>query len=203
MYPSSTIYVPNFKSTSIIYIICILFTFICIGLLPFLKINISVHSSALIRPTTEISVIRSLVNGRVKESFITENQSVQKGDVLYVIESEPLIERERFSLAKKQDVEYFIHDLNSLIHLSNTEDLITSLYQQSYYNYQQKVIEVSVRLKKTQTDYNRNFKLHSQKVIADSEFETHQFELDKAKNDLEILKQTQLSQWQSELRTLK
>jgi membrane fusion protein, peptide pheromone/bacteriocin exporter len=43
-------------------------------------------------------------------------------------------------------------------------------------------------------------KLHQERVIADSEFENHQFELDKAVNELEQVKQAQLGQWQNELR---
>ena len=40
----------------------------------FVSISISKQASALIRPATEVSTIRSLVNGRIKESFIKENQ---------------------------------------------------------------------------------------------------------------------------------
>ncbi len=70
-----------------------------------------------------------------------------------------------------------------------TPDLVTPLFRQSYFNYEQKLRDANIRYKKVRKDYERNQKLHREKVIADAEFENFQFELDKAKNDLELVKQ--------------
>ncbi|MBX2897308.1 MAG: hypothetical protein KF763_17825 [Cyclobacteriaceae bacterium] len=167
----------------------------------YISIPISIQSSALIRPSSEISLIRPLLNGRLKTSVVKENQIIEKGEILYTLESDLQQEREKLLLLKKQDVEFFILDLKNLLGNTVAKDFTTSLYRQSYFNYKQKITEATTRLKKVQADYNRNSKLHREKVIADVEFENFQFELDKAKNDLELVKQSQLSQWQSELRT--
>lgn len=53
---------------------------------------------------------------------------------------------------------------------------------------------------KAKVDYDRNKKLYEQKVIAAVDFENFQFELDKSRSEIELLKQGQLSQWQQELR---
>lgn len=104
-------------------------------------------------------------------------------------------------LLKIEDTNLFKSDLqNLLLQTSEAQILTTPLFQQSWFNYRQKVTEATTRYKKIKADYNRNRKLHTQKVIADAEFENFQFELDKARNDLELLKQNQLSQWQGELR---
>lgn len=92
-------------------------------------------------------------------------------------------------------------DLTSLVKNNILKEMSTPLYSQSYFNYRQKLTESETRLNKVQIDYNRNLKLHREKVIPDADFENFQFELAKAKNDMELIKQAQLSQWQMELRT--
>lgn len=166
----------------------------------FISVPISVRSSALIRPSSEISLIRPLLSGRLKASFVKENLVIKKGEVLYTLESDVQREREKLLLLKKHDTELFIADLKNLVEKDNGADIISALYRQSYFNYRQKLTDAITRLKKVQADYNRNSKLHREKVIADVEFENFQFELDKAKNELELVKQSQLSQWQSDLR---
>lgn len=56
-----------------------------IASLPFISVDISIKSRAVIRPASEISSIRSLVDGRVKKIFVVENQYVNKGDILFVL----------------------------------------------------------------------------------------------------------------------
>lgn len=166
----------------------------------FISVPISIQSSALIRPSSEISLIQPLLNGRLKTTFVKENQTIKKGEILYTLESDIQQEREKLLSLKKRDTEFFIFDLKNLLGNAG-KDLTTALYRQSYFNYKQKLTEATTRLKKVQADFNRNAKLHREKVIADVEFENFQFELDRAKNDLELVKQSQLSQWQSDLRT--
>ncbi len=158
---------------------------------------------ALIRPTSEISAIRSLVNGRVKQSFITENKPVVKGETLYVIESEVMTEREKLLISKIEDIKLFIADFKNLLGKAPSPKLINApMLRQSFFSFQQRIQESTTRFKKVQADYNRNLKLHIEAVIADAEFENFTFDLDKATNDLELVHQNQMGQWQNELRIL-
>ncbi|MBI1768040.1 MAG: HlyD family efflux transporter periplasmic adaptor subunit [Bacteroidetes bacterium] len=188
------------KKSILIYLAFCLATSCALVSFFFVSISISKQATALIRPSTEISTVRSLVNGRIKESFIKENQFVKKGDLLCMIESEPLIEKEKFLTVKKQDIENFISDLRQLTSTPKASGITTALYRQAYRSHQQKLAEADTHLSKTKTDYNRNLKLHNERVIADVEFENFKFEFDKAQNELELLKQNQLSQWQNDLR---
>ena len=187
--------------SQVIYITVIIVLLSLFISLPFVTTSIHVKSSAFIRPATEISPIRTLVSGRIKESFISENQLIRKGEILYVVESELINEKEKYLAAKAEETLAFTNDLKNLVAPANPSLVLsTPLFQQYYYGYQQKLRDATTRYNKTKTDYNRNHKLHQQKVIADAEFENFQFELDKVKNELELLKQNQLSQWQGELR---
>ena len=191
------------RRSQVIYVVFILAILIIGCCLPFFKINISVKSLAFIRPASEISAIRSLVNGKVKQSNIIENKSVTKGEILYVIESEVLAEREKLLISKIEDIKLFVSDFKNLLNKApNSKFINAPMLRQSLFNYQQRIQESTTRYNKVQADYNRNLKLHNEAVIADVEFENFTFELDKAKNDLEQIRQNQLSQWQNELRTL-
>lgn len=188
------------KSLLIYHLFCLAVVGALVSLY-FISISVSKQASAVIRPATEISPIRSLVNGRIKESFIKENQLVNQGDVLCTVESEVLIEKEKFLAAKKQDIENFINDLRQLTSTLKAPGITTALYRQAYRSHKQKLTEAQTHLSKTKTDYYRNLKLHNEKVIADVEFENFKFEYDKAQNEVELLKQNQLGQWQNDLRT--
>ncbi len=61
-----------------IYLTMVIALFALVISLPFVTISINVKSSALIRLSSEVSAIQSLVNGRVKEIFIIENQPFKK-----------------------------------------------------------------------------------------------------------------------------
>jgi len=167
----------------------------------FIVIPISIRSAAIIRPSSEISFIRPLVNGRIRESYVKENQFVMNGETLFVIDSEIQREREKLLSTKRSDIQLFILDLTNLVNTNMITEFNTPLYRQAYFNYRQKLTESATRHSKVQVDYNRNLKLHREKVIADADFENFQFELAKAKNDIELIKQAQLSQWQIELRS--
>ena len=201
MLPANIPYLPQYSKTNIIYITCLVCCCAAVGLLPFLKTDISIRSSALIRPATETSMIRSLVNGRLKESFVAENKAVRKGEVLFVVESEVIAEKEKFLVTKTEEANHFIADYQLLLgKMPNIKNLQTPLLQQSLLSYKQKLFDATTRYNKAKADHARNQKLHTQKVIADAEFEGFQFELAKATNELELVKQTQLGQWQNELR---
>jgi multidrug resistance efflux pump len=191
------------KTSSIIYlIVCFSFVLACASLV-FIRIPISVSSQAVIRPSSEITIIRSPVTGIVKQSVARENLSVKKAELLFRIESEIQREKEKQLTVKKTELSQFVSDLSALLNGKSPEVLVTSLYKQSWFSYKQKINDASTRLNKMQVDFDRNNKLHLANVIADAEFESFVFELNKAKNELELTRQSHLTQWENESRNLK
>jgi membrane fusion protein, peptide pheromone/bacteriocin exporter len=192
---------PTYPKTNLVYLASIVVCLAAVVCLPYLKINVSVRALAIIRPTTQVSIVRSLVNGKLKETYAQENKAVEKGETLFVVESELTQEKQRQLVEKLEEVNRFITDYRLVLD-NNTKvtALNTPLLQQAFTNYNQRLFEATTHLNKVTADYKRNLKLHTERVIADSEFENFQFELDKAKNNLELVRQNQLSQWQNELR---
>jgi multidrug resistance efflux pump len=198
---------PAYPRTSIIYLSCVGFFVLTLVSLPYLKTDISVRSSALIRPASEVNIIRSISSGRVKETYIAENKKVKEGDLLYVIESETLNEQESYFREKITIKETFIQDAKSVITASKdqanaTPSLTNALYRQGYFAYCQKLSEAQTQYSKAKLAYDRQYKLYKQQVIAAMEFENFQFELKKAEDAIAQIKESQRSQWQSELKTL-
>lgn len=89
--------------------------------LPFIHISVNVKSFAFIRPVTEVSLIRAPSNGRIVEVIIRENQPVQKDEVLFVIESDVLNQKEVAFVIRMEDAESVNYDLRRLT--TSTETL--------------------------------------------------------------------------------
>ena len=200
-------YFPTYTRTSIIYLGCITFCIITLGAIPYLKTDVSVRSSALIRPASEVNVIRCISSGKIKETYAAENKKVKAGELLYVIDSETLNEQEKFFQEKISLKKSLTKDVELVIEASKTPSATkpifnSAVYRQSYFTYQQKVIEAQTSYNKAKQAFDRQYKLYQEKVIAAMEFENFLFELKKAEDAIAQLKETQRSQWQSELKTL-
>lgn len=199
-------YFPSYSHTAIIYISCIVCCFLALAAMPYLKTEISVRSTALIRPASELTIIRSIASGRVKEVRLTENQKVKVGDLLYVVESETLNEQEKFFSEKIALNETFINDVESVLASSlgllPNPSFTNGLYRQSYFTFKQRLTEAQTVYAKAKQAFDRQKKLFDQKVIAAIEFENFQFELDKAQDAINQITEAQRSQWQNELKNL-
>jgi HlyD family secretion protein len=206
MFPENT-YFPAYTRTAIIYIGCIVCCFIALGTMPYLKTDVSVRSSALIRPASEVNVIRCISSGKIRETYAGENKKVKVGELLYVIDSETLNEQEDFFQEKISIKKSLAEDVELVIEASKTP-LATkpifnnAIYRQSFFTYLQKLSEAQNVYNKAKQAHDRQLKLYQEKVIAAMEFENFQFELKKAEDARAQLKETQRSQWQSELKTL-
>ena len=155
----------------------------------------------MIRPFSGTSSVRCAFNGHIKKSFLQENQTVNAGDTLYTVETDALnIRQEIFFLINSMRSNMIVADLTILTNTKSDEKrLHSALLRQSWITYLQRMTEANTQLKKAQTDYRRNLNLHNGKVIADVEFETYKYALDRAINEVALTRKTQMNQWQAEL----
>ena len=191
----------SMEGSAVIYFVTVVFLLFSFPTLPFLFVDVSIKSPGILKATTEVSTLNATSTGYIQEVRVKENEAVEKGQLLFTVHAPVLEEKEKYLMAKLQESADFIEDLNKLVAGKTTPDqLITNLYRQSHFDYRQKLIDRQTKFLKVKQDYERNKKLYDQKVIAAADFENFQFELDKSKNEIELLKQSQLSQWQQELR---
>ena len=192
-------------SSRIIYGVLVVSFITLLTLLPFLFVSVSVKSPGLLRATTEVNYIKATSPGLVREVLIKENSMVRKGQLLFAVQSPTVEEKERYLKGKMEEVDRFLHDVRQLLRLSisenfNSVQLATPFYHQSLSDYRQKLIERQTRFQKAKQDFDRSKKLYSEHVIAATEFENSKFEMDKVRDDLNTVTQSQLSTWQQELR---
>jgi HlyD family secretion protein len=190
----------NFMLISLVYwLICLAVAAMVIFSWSFV-FEISTSSPGFIRPFSGTSSVCSAYNGHIKQSFLKENQFVNAGDTLFSIEAEALAIKQKFLSDKLAELTEITTDLKVMINTSMEDKRIqSSLLQRSWSTYSQKMKDSRTRLKKAETDYKRNMNLHSASVIADAEFETYKYELDRAINEVSLTRKAQLSQWQADL----
>ncbi|MBL7838597.1 MAG: HlyD family efflux transporter periplasmic adaptor subunit [Cyclobacteriaceae bacterium] len=186
---------PKFQ---VIYLIVVFSFILAVFLTPFVKATVSIKSFAVIRPSSEVSSVRSNLGGQVIKLYVGENQYVHNGDSICSIVSTELREREQEILTRKMDAESCKRDLLTLIH-GQEKNLKTLLYRQYWQLFKQKINELTIKLKKSEVDFMRAQKLHAEKVIADSDFENSKFAYDNVKTELDLEQQNQLSKWHLEL----
>ena len=198
-FTSDKFHSPGSHRTTTIYLAtCLLITCAFVSLF-FVKVQVNQNAVAIIRPETELSVIRSLVNGRILACEARENSFVEAGKVIFKIESDIPLQKEKFLQSRREEIEFLLSDLYELTSKLSSPSLSTPIYSQLFRSYGEKLLNAVTRSSKAKTDYERNLKLHEQKVIADVEFEGYEFEFRKAQTDVEILKQNQFSDWQNEI----
>lgn len=190
------------KKSQIIYFVIIVALLVSGILLPFLFVDISVKTSGVLKTTSEIVVVKAPAQGFAGNVLVKENDRVMKGQLLMTVHSPVLEDKSKSLSGRITEVSGYLVDLKQLTSDAPSPRLALPLYLQSWKDYSQKVLDKETRFNKVKVDYERNKKLFENRVIASSEFEGFQFEYNKAINDLELLRQGQLSLWQGELRAL-
>ncbi len=201
-------FTPINKETRIIYMITLVALTMLIGSLHFITVEISTAAPAIIRPTAEVSIIRSPFTGRVLESHATENARVNRGALLYLIDCDQLrgkssacrarIEQEQKSL---EDVRKVLKESLALQPIADSK-FQTPLYRQVYRTFHQALAEANTTLIKVQNEFRRQEKLYEVRVIPTAEYENFQFELAKAENARMQLLEVNRNHWEEEIRKM-
>ncbi|MEE9378944.1 MAG: HlyD family efflux transporter periplasmic adaptor subunit [Candidatus Lokiarchaeia archaeon] len=200
----NTVEVHRFKhrvSSKIIYgilLICI----VCVcAVLPFVFLDIYSSGQGIIKAKKEKNQLSSLYSGKIKEIFITENKTIQKGDTLVIIDN--TVVKDKLNLLSNQltETKLFVHDLNHLSHSKNiAQDSLESFsYQKRYIQHAQKTRELRTRYTKIKRDFKRQEKLFKKNIIAKVEYQNSLYNLNIALSELNHFKKQQRNQWQSEL----
>lgn len=128
------------------------------------------------------------------------------GDTLFELESVAINERQRFFSTKVEEVHTRLSDLDILLAPNRESNASqapkTFVYIQAQNQFRERIREVEVKLEKAKRDFDRNKRLFDDRVIAQVEFEGYQFEVNRLEKELQIVKESQWSQWAAERQTL-
>ncbi|MDR8389591.1 HlyD family secretion protein [Aliifodinibius sp. S!AR15-10] len=197
----------NFKKhsvkTKIIYSSTVLFILAALSSLPLIYVDVSVRSQGVIKPITERNKLTSLVSGKIRNLYIGEDDSVGKGDKLAEIAAPLIEEKLLFNRRRQIKVKKYLNDLSQLSDFDSTKvyksyNLLTPKYNHSFLQFTQQVRDAFQEINNIREKFNRDKKLYQRKVLSEAKFEQISFNLQSARNDLQLLIERQRNEWQAD-----
>lgn len=188
--------------SQILYSTTLCFVAVIFATLPFIKADVSVQSSGIIRTTAEKQILKAPISGIISELSIKENNPVRKGELLIAVEAKSIEKNIELNEHRQQLVSNYIEDLNTLksgivngVELS----LITPLYQSEWASFEQEKTDLELSIHNKELEYDRKKHLFEKAVISESELQQITFELETEKKRIELLLKSKLNSWQQEL----
>ena len=194
--------VKSHKRTKAIYLTVLASLFVGFLLMFFIKTDVSVKSTGIIKSVAERNEIKAPAEGIIDSIYVQENMFVRVGQPLMKIRATALEQKGSALSQQYKDLENQIHDLELLV-AGKTSGLLSSVYSQQYNLYQQKIREASNRYNLALKTYNRYAYLYQQKAISALEFDKIAFEKRAAESEYSLVREQQKSQWQTELNNLR
>lgn len=187
--------------TQIIYITVLLAILCILAALPFIRVDVSIAASGIVRPVTEKTELRSLVAGTIEQILVADGASVQKGQVLLRLQediSNSKLTQNNFELSQRETQ---IKDLETLV--AGGSRLQSSLYQQQYARFNASLQEQAATVEKLKIDLEMYEKLFKEKVIAKKEYLDRKYDYEKSKAAYTSAVQQQRSTWATDLNQLR
>ena len=201
------LYLSEIKREHISIYWLILFILIaCAVSLPFIKLDISVKSSGIIRPIDEKTEIKSSISTVIDSIYFKEGDIVHTGDVIIQLRKENITIKKTMNDFEIKQRNGFIIDLVNLTRQKNFNSTsIVSLqsptYKQQYSRFIFQVTELNAQLKKVNKEMYMDSVLFAGKVISPKEMFDKQIEHEKLMANIRATKEQQIATWQQELAT--
>ncbi|WP_017733186.1 HlyD family secretion protein [Nafulsella turpanensis] len=195
----------NSTTSKVIYIAILAFIIGALVALPFIKVDVSVKSAGIIRPSLEVNKVAAPVSGNILSLSITNNEPVTEGQELFTISSPVVDEQLAYHQNRLNELAEMKADLGMLIIAIQNSSFTaigsfqTAIYRQSFEQFKQQLNEANNRYTKVQRAFERDQQLYEAKVIAAVEFEDRKFELKQAASQLKSIAEEQAGRWQSDL----
>lgn len=188
------------RLAGILYLTVLVTVLGAIAAMNYIRVDVSVHASGVIKPREDHSVITATTNGYVKIHNLSPNAYVRKGDTLLFIRSEMLTVKLPALEKRRQELSDIIEDLKAITTRSPYNVKLRSpLYRQDVLYYIAQWNEADARRKQAEQEYERSRRLYEAKAISLSEFETDEWTFKQAENAIRTLTGHQKRQWQSDL----
>jgi len=191
------------KSKAIYWIIIISILLIVLSLF-LISVDVTVHSPGIITSEEKATHIAAPVFGKILSVKIHENDFVNQGDTLVIIDPAEIqnnikIIQKRLTLLEQQNT-----DLRSLSMLTKNNysiplNLITELYQQEAQRFISELKYYHSETEILKKEYLRQKFLYKKRVISTADFEQAFYKYTSSKLNFNKLFETQLAEWQNRL----
>jgi len=202
---SKIIYTSKVKQqTSSIYWF-ILLIIIVVGIsLPFIKVDIAVTATGIIRPTDEKTELRSSISAHIDKIYFKEGDTVKNGDTVILLHKENSVIKKTLNDFEINQRNQFIADLSSLTHATTFDNatvnaLQSPLYKQECSQFVFETSELNTQLKKVNKEMYMDSVLSIDKVIAPKEMFDKKIEHEKLVENIKATEEQKIAGWQQDL----
>ena len=164
----------------------------------FIRIDVSVNVSGIVRPVNEKTDLRSLTGARIEKVLVKEGESVKEGQVLLYLQQDitnSKLNQTSYELGKRQS---YLHDLELLARGSGHR-VKSGQYKQQYLGFQASMAEQRSIVEKLKSDFGMYSKLYEDKVVAKKEYLEKKFAYEQARATYQARIAEQNARWQQEL----
>ena len=216
---TSLVYLGQTRTRSqLIYSATLLAVIIALASLPFLYTTVSVKGQGLIQSSVEKTELLAPANGRLVNVNLKDNQKVQKGSTLLVIDASLPNQQHGLLNSHTTQLRQQLQDAAELIatigaqpvtrnpqqttqnsHLATRNPQpTTGLYQASLQQYQEQMHNATNAVAQAAQVYQRYQTLFQKKVVSQAEYEQYKFNYEQALSEQLMVTQKYKSQWQTE-----
>ncbi|MBW4433944.1 MAG: HlyD family efflux transporter periplasmic adaptor subunit [Pelatocladus maniniholoensis HA4357-MV3] len=150
-----------------------------ISLCSWIKYNVTVKASAVVRPTGEIRLVQSKIEGTVKSILVKENQLVKQGEVIAYLEDKQLQIKNNQLQGNIQQNKLQIIQINAQIKALDSQILAEAIVADGT------VASAKIDLERNQREYQqRQITTSSELLVAQANLQKAQANLQKAQADL-------------------
>lgn len=168
--------------------------------LPFLYVDVYVSARGIVIPEEKRISIAPIQSGRVVFVDMTNNQNIEKGDTLVVIEDPVFDEKWSLLTTQIERTTMLVSDIEHLLARRVTiKSLQSSEYKAAFALYRQGLFDLQTKFQKVSKDHERDSLLFSKGVISRVDYEQSQYKVDLSTNDIGQWKRRHASDWQIEL----
>lgn len=204
---NTIVYTSTIKRNQIsLYWLILIFLLICGAALPFVKLDISVKSSGIIRPVDEKTELKSSISTVIDTIYFKEGDTVHKGDIIIQLRKQNIAIKKTMNDFEINQRNLFIKDLDNLtrntpVFKVTVNDLQSPLYKQQCSHFIFQLSELNAELKKVNKEMHMDSLLSVDRVIAPKEMFDKQIEHEKLTANIRATQEQQIATWQQELAT--
>jgi len=191
---------PVSSQTRVIYLAIFFLLAAIIGVLPLLKVNISVRARGIIRPSSERAAVRSPVSGIIKEAKLNEGLFVKKEELIVIMEDSSLVHKSQWTDREINNRKQLLHDLALIDHAGRNplrirEDLLSAVMASQWRQHTSAREEWLSELKKIGRQLALYEQLGRDSIIALQELFEKRVDYEKAVSSLESFENAQRNKW--------
>jgi HlyD family secretion protein len=187
-----------------LYLVLLAMLVVSAAMLPIIRVQPSVRSAGVVRPTVEKQDVRARASGIVSSVRLRENANVRQGDTLALLRAEAWGERRGLTASRLAERRRLVHDLELLTRgpmpagaLEGT--LFASSLRREYASFQALTMEFELRQKQAERELARAKQLAEQGFVTQSEIDERTFALSRIMSEWSIASVRVVAEWETRL----